>query len=874
MSWDADRLRSAFTAFFVERGHAPLPPAPLIPNDPSVLFTIAGMVQFKPYFTGEAVPPVPRATTIQPCFRTVDIDVIGTTARHNTFFEMLGNFSFGDYFKESAIPFAWQLVTEVLGFDPQRLWITVHDSDDEAEAIWRDTVGVPAERIQRMGADNFWQMGETGPCGPCSEIYYDKGERFGEAGGPAHGGSERYVEIWNLVFMQYDRQADTSLVPLPRPNIDTGAGLERILALLEGVDSIFETSVVAPIVDEAARLTGHAPGSSPEADVALRILADHARAMTFLVSDGVFPSNEGRGYVLRRIIRRAVLRAHQLGVGELVTPQLASAVVEMMSAGYPKLERDRSIVEKVVGREEEAFRRTLRAGSALLEEELARGLPTIAGEVAFRLHDTYGFPIDLTTEIAEARGVRVDRAGFEAAMSEQRLRARQGGRSRALAADDARDAFRDVLEEFGPTEFLGYSELSAAARVLAVLAHPEGSKVENVDGERAPDGAEVLDVVLDRTPFYAEGGGQVGDTGLIEGPTGHFRVLDTTSALEGLIRHTGYLLEGELQPGAVVTAGVDAARRNDIRRNHTGTHLLHWALREVLGEHVKQQGSLVAPRRLRFDFHHFAPLTEEEIAAVEDLVNQEVIADEHVRVREMPRAAAEEAGAIAFFGEKYGERVRVVEAGSASVELCGGTHVHATGMIGPLRIVSESSIGANTRRVEATTGTRSLEEIRAAERALARAAASLRTVPAEVPLAAERLLGRERELEEELRKVRADELAREAAELAARAGGGRVVVRRDELDATALRELALKVRDRPGVDAVAIIGSPDGQKVALVVAARAGSGVDARSVAAVAAAAIGGGGGGSPELATAGGRNPAGIETAVGLLREALTPAG
>ncbi len=874
MSWDANRLRSAFTAFFVERGHTALPPALLIPNDPSVLFTIAGMVQFKPYFTGEAVPPVPRATTIQPCFRTVDIDIIGTTARHNTFFEMLGNFSFGDYFKERAIPYAWELVTEVLGFDPERLWITVHESDDEAEAIWRDGVGVPAGRIQRMGADNFWQMGDTGPCGPCSEIYFDKGERFGEAGGPAHGGSERYVEIWNLVFMQYDRQADTSLVPLPKPNIDTGAGLERILALLEGVDSIYETSVIAPLVEEAARLTGRPPGSSPEADVALRILADHSRAWSFLVSDGVFPSNEGRGYVLRRIIRRAVLRAHQLGVSNLVTPSLSAAVVELMSAGYPKLERDRAIVEKVVGREEEAFRRTLRAGTGLLEEELARGLPTIAGEVAFRLHDTYGFPIELTTEIAASRGVHVDLAGFEAAMGEQRVRARQSGRSRVRQADETREAFREVLEEFGPTQFLGYSELAASARVLAVLPHAEGDEIENVDGERAPEGSEVLDVILDRTPFYAEGGGQVGDTGVIEAPTGRVRVLDTTVAVEGLTRHTGYVLEGELEPGATVTASVDAARRNDIRRNHTGTHLLHWALRRVLGDHVKQQGSLVAPRRLRFDFSHFAPLSDEEIAAVEDLVNREVIADEPVVTEEMVRGAAEEAGAIAFFGEKYGEHVRVVRAGSASVELCGGTHVHATGMIGPLRIVAESSIGANTRRIEATTGERSLEEIRATERALAQVASALRTVPAEVPVAVERLSAHERELEDELRRIRAGELSREAAELATRAEGGRVVARRDGLDQNGLRDLALKVREREGVQTVALVGSPDGQKVALVVASRPGSGVDARAVASGAAKAIGGGGGGSPELATAGGRNAAGIDDAVTVLRETLAPAG
>ncbi len=870
MNWDADRLRNAFTGFFVERGHTPLPPALLIPNDPSVLFTIAGMVQFKPYFTGEASPPVPRATTIQPCFRTVDIDIIGTTARHSTFFEMLGNFSFGDYFKELAIPYAWKLVTEVLGFDPERLWITVHESDDEAEQIWRDAAGVAPGRIQRLGAENLWQMGDTGPCGPDSEIFFDKGERFGDPGGPAHGGAERFVEIWNLVFMQFERHPDGLQSPLPRPSIDTGAGLERILALLEGKDSIYEASVIAPIVDEAARLTGRLPGSSPEADVALRILADHARAMTFLISDGVFPSNEGRGYVLRRVIRRAVLRATQLGVAEPVTLALCGAVVDLMSTGYPKLERDRSLVEKVVAREEESFRRTLRAGSLLLDEELARGLPTIAGEVAFRLHDTFGFPIDLTTEVAAERGVGVDLAGFEAAMGEQRLRARQGGRAQRGDVEEERAGFREVLEEFGRSEFLGYEQVSSASRVLAVLARPAGASFENVEGESAPDGAELLDVVLDRTPFYAEGGGQVGDTGWIEGPTGRFRVLDTTVAVEGVTRHTGHVVSGDLEAGATVTASVDTARRDDIRRNHTGTHLLHWALRQVLGEHVKQQGSLVAARRLRFDFHHFAPLSEAEVAAVEDLVNREVIADEPVVVREMARAEAERTGAVAFFGEKYGEQVRVVSAGSASVELCGGTHVHATGMIGPLRIVAESSIGANTRRVEATTGVRSLEEIRAAERALQRAAASLRAAPAEVPEAAERLVARERELEEQLRRVRLAELADEAADLARRSGGRAVVARRDRLDQGAMRELALKVREQEGVEAVALVGSPEGTKVALVVAARSSSGIDARTVVSAAGPLIGGGGGGSPELVTAGGRNVAGIDAALEALAQAL----
>ncbi|MDA8291144.1 MAG: alanine--tRNA ligase, partial [Actinomycetota bacterium] len=748
MTMDADGLRSAFTRFFVERGHAALPAAGLIPHDPSLLFTIAGMVQFKPYFTGEQVSPVPRATTIQPVFRTVDIELVGTDARHNTFFEMLGNFSFGDYFKERAIPYAWELVTEGLGFDPDRLWVTIHESDADASGIWQEAAGLPPERIQSMGEDNFWRMGATGPCGPCSEVYFDRGERFGASGGPAHGGEDRYVEIWNLVFMQYDQAADGSLSELPKKSIDTGAGLERLLTLIQGVDTVFETDVMAPLVEEAARLTRHAPGQTERGDVALRILADHARAMTFLVSDGVFPSNEGRGYVLRRVIRRAVLRAHQLGVADLVTPTLVGAVARTMGNAYPKLVRDASLVETVVGHEEEAFRRTLRAGSALLDEELDRAGPAVAGEVAFRLHDTFGFPVDLTEELAAERGVSLDRAGFEEAMRAQRERARRSGKRSAAAASSASEVWREVLAQFGPTRFLGYQATTAEGRVLAVEERPAGASVRSDDGEGAPPGALVLDLVLDATPFYPEGGGQVGDTGTIEGPSGRFRVLDTTRALDGVVVHTGFVVEGEIVAGEEVGAAVDAERRESIRRNHTGTHLLHWALRTVLGEHVTQQGSLVAPDRLRFDFSHFAPLTSEELASVDALVNSAILRDEPVRVYETSKGEAERAGAMAFFGDKYGEVVRVVEAGRGSVELCGGTHVHALGMIGPLRIVSESSIGANTRRIEATTGHESLAAVRANESILARSSEALHTTPAELTATIVKLLDHERSLED------------------------------------------------------------------------------------------------------------------------------
>jgi alanyl-tRNA synthetase len=870
MTKDADWLREAFTRYFVERGHAALPAAGLIPHDPSVMFTIAGMVQFKPYFTREQTPPVERATTIQPCFRMVDIDLVGKTARHNTFFEMLGNFSFGDYFKESAIPFAWELCTEVLGFDPDRLWVTVHESDTDASGIWQDVAHLAPERIQALGEPNFWKMGDTGPCGPCSEIYFDRGEAFGAGGGPAHGGEERYVEVWNLVFMQYERSFDGTLVELPKKSIDTGAGLERLLAAIQGVGSVFEIDNIAPLVEEAERLTDKRLGSSEHIDTALRILADHARAMTFLVSDGVFPTNEGRGYVLRRVIRRAVLRAHQLGVKDLVTPELTKVVIATLESAYPKLAKDSSLITTVLAHEEEAFRRTLRAGSLLLQDELEKGTATISGDVAFLLHDTYGFPIDLTVEVAAEHGVEVERARYEENMTEQRERARRLTTSAIAADQDAVAQWKAILEEFGKTRFVGYSTTATEARVLAVRALRAGDETVNVDGDKAPEGAELFAMVLDETPFYAEGGGQVGDTGTLEALKGTFRVLDTKYAIEGVISHIGYLKSGAIEAGEPVRAVVDSSRRDAIRRNHTATHLLQHALRVVLGGHVQQQGSLVARDRLRFDFSHFAPLSNDEIVAVEEIVNRKVLDDESVRTYETTRAQAEEAGAIAFFGEKYGDVVRVVEAGEGSVELCGGTHVSALGMIGPFRILSEGSIGANTRRIEATTGERSFDLIRAEKEMLSRLAKVLRSTPEELGDAAERLVTRDHELEAQLRSLQGAEFRNEAAHLATTAIKRRVVARRDGLSPDALRELALAVRDHEAIDVVGLIGAPDSERVSLVVVAMKGAGIDAKAVASSVARLVGGGGGGSPELATAGGRDVASIEQALSALSSAL----
>jgi alanyl-tRNA synthetase len=850
----ADELRKAFVAFFADRGHTAVPSASLIPHDPDLMFTVAGMVPFKPYFLGEEPAPWPRAVSVQRCVRAggkdSDLEEVGRDARHLSFFEMLGNFSFGDYFKAEAIPLAWEMVTELFGMDPEQLWVTVHHSDDEAADIWRDAVGVDPARIQRMGDDNWWGPpgGPPGPCGPCSEIYVDKGPAFGEAGGPANGGDERYLEIWNLVFMQFFRDPDGNDTELPRRNIDTGAGLERILAVLQGVESVFDTDVLAPLVEEAQSVTGHSIGTDEATDVSLRIIAEHARTITFLVGDGVFPSNTGRGYVLRRIIRRAIRHAYRLGTTAPVTPRMVAATVGVMGEAYPGLVDQRDFVTEVVGREEENFRRTLQSGLTILDGELAGLAPGSAldGSVAFRLHDTHGFPLELTEEIAAESGHGVDRSGFDAGMARQQELAAAARKSTGLGADT--EAYASLLEQFGPTEFTGRAEYESKARILGTVGDW---------------------VVLDRTPFYAEGGGQVGDTGTLTSATGTAEVLDCTYALGGQHRHRVVVTSGELLAGQEVTARIDGPRRDAIRRNHTATHLLHWALREVLGDHVKQQGSLVAPDRLRFDFSHYEALTPGQVAAIEDLVNADILGNHPARHFETTRDQASELGAIAFFGEKYGEVVRVLEAGPHSIELCGGTHVGALGDIGAFKIVSESSIGSNIRRVEAMTGMGPIERMRADEEMLA-SAASLLGVPAdELPDAVERRLAELKELRNEVRNLRRQAASSQAAELVGAATDGVVVARVDGQVPDDLRQLAIEVRSREGVRAVVLIGSPDGSSVSLVAAVTPESGLDASALLADAARAVKGGGGRNPELAVAGGRDPGGIDEALGLARSA-----
>jgi alanyl-tRNA synthetase len=855
----ADQLRSAWTEFFASRSHTVVPSGSLLPTHPSApMFTNSGMMPFVPYFLGEEAVTwePPRAVSIQKCVRAGgkhnDLDAIGRSPRHLSFFEMLGNFSFGDYFKTEAITWAWEFVTEVLGIDGDRLWVTCHVSDDEAEDIWADVVGLSRDRIQRLDKDNFWEMGETGPCGPSSEIFYDYGPEHGPEGGPANPEAEhRYVEIWNLVFQVYFRHADGSLSDLPSRNVDTGAGMERILAVLADSPSLYAADVLSGLVDEAQSVTGRKLGDGELSDIALRLLADHTRTAAFLVADGVVPSNEDRGYVLRRIIRRAVRFAYMLDVERPVMAPMVDRCIEIMGGAYPELVEQRTLLIEMIGREEEKFRQTLARGSSLLDGELDaldQG-GTLDGRVAFELHDTFGFPLEVTQEMAELRGVAVDLDEFDAAMAEQRERSRAAGRRTGVASGDDVDAVREILTRSGPTVFTGRDELESAATIVGMVGDA---------------------VFLDRTPFYAESGGQVGDTGTITTSTGTLRVLDTTYALPGLHRHQVETVEGSVELGQAATASVDVERRNAIRRNHTATHILHWALREVLGDHVKQQGSWVGPDRLRFDFSHFAAITPEELVEIEDLANREILSNAPVRHFETTMDEARALGAIAFFGEKYGDTVRVLEAGPHSTELCGGTHVGALGDIGPVKVISESSIGSNIRRLEAVTGFGPIERLRA-EESRARAAAELVGVtPDDLVEGVERRMGELKSLRQELTALRRELAGNQAVGLESSAIDGAVVALVEAESRNDLRDLAVALRDRPGIRAVVLGASPGGKGAALVAAVDPDSGLNAAALIAEATRTIGGGGGKGDELAMAGGRDPDRLEEALEQVRALL----
>ena len=849
-----NELRQAFLAFFRDRGHEIVPSSPLVPaDDPTLLFTNAGMVQFKDVFLGREKRPYRRAVTSQRCVRAGgkhnDLENVGYTARHHTFFEMLGNFSFGDYFKERAIELAWEFLTETLALPPERLWVTVFEEDDEAADLWLRKMKIDPARFSRMGTkDNFWAMGDTGPCGPCSEIFYDHGPDVpgGPPGSPDEDG-DRYVEVWNLVFMQFDRSESGELTPLPKPSVDTGMGLERVAAVMQGVHSNYDIDLFRNLIRATTRILGiEDDGSS-----SLNVIADHIRACAFLIVDGVLPGNEGRGYVLRRIIRRAIRHGKKLGVDASFFHQLVGPLCDEMGEAYPELVKARSHVEKVLAREEERFAETLDQGMEILDAAIAklagRQLP---GEVVFKLYDTYGFPVDLTADVARERGLTIDEAGFERQMAAQR------GRARAASKFGAGSGER--LETDAQSTFTGYELLEEESVVTALFR--DGQEVEELAAGES--GA----VVLESTPFYAESGGQVGDTGALEGDGGSFTVTDTQKSGKAIL-HLGELRVGKLARGDKVTARIDAERRGRTVLNHSATHLLHAALRRLLGEHVQQKGSLVAPDRLRFDFSHYEPVTPAELQAIEDLVNEQIRKNATAETNVMTYDDAVGSGALALFGEKYEDRVRVLRLGDFSVELCGGTHVGSAGEIGVFKITSESGIASGVRRIEAVTGKGALEWIDANLKVLDSAAAILKGQRTEVASKVEQLLKRNRELEKELAAARQQLVSGKSAvpENVTEVDGIKVLASRmDGADARTLRDAVDRLKDQLK-SAVVVLASVDGGKVRLAAGVTRNNveRVRAGDVLQPVAEQVGGKGGGRPDFAQAGGTRPEALDEAL-----------
>ncbi|HEL4266950.1 TPA: alanine--tRNA ligase [Stenotrophomonas maltophilia] len=870
------QIRSDFLEFFKGKGHTIVPSAPLVPgNDPTLLFTNSGMVQFKDVFLGAEKRSYVRAADVQRCLRAGgkhnDLDQVGYTARHHTFFEMLGNWSFGDYFKKDAIAWAWELLTQVWKLPAERLLVTVYQTDDEAYALWRDMVGVPEERIVRIGdnkgapfaSDNFWQMADTGPCGPCTEIFYDHGDHI--AGGPPGSPDEdgdRFIEIWNLVFMQFDRQPDGTLVPLPAPCVDTGMGLERLAAILQHVHTNYEIDLFQALIRKASELTGTADLENKS----LRVIADHIRACSFLIVDGVLPSNEGRGYVLRRIIRRALRHGWMLGVRQPFFSKLVPTLVEQMGEAYPELPAAVDTVTRALQAEEERFAETLDAGMKIFEDVAGKASNgVIPGVDAFRLYDTYGFPLDLTQDIARERDLTVDIAGFDAAMEQQRETARAAGKFGGGVTLPA-----ELVATLSPTVFLGYDRLQAdGLSVLALLK--DGRPVQSADA-----GDSVI-VITNQTPFYAESGGQVGDTGVLTGNGVRLVVEDTQKFAGQFHGHVGTLSEGGLKVGDVLSGQVDGERRGATILNHSATHLLHAALREVLGTHVQQKGSLVAPDRLRFDFSHFQPISAEELAVIERKVNQQVRANNAAEVHTMGMQEALDFGAMALFGEKYGEHVRVLKMGDYSTELCGGTHVNRTGDIGLFKITSEGGVSAGVRRIEAVTGQGALDYVDAEEARLAEAADLLGGSAADVVEKIRALGQRQKQLERELDAVKAKVAAGATADLSGQAvevAGVKVLAARLEgFDAKALRDAMDRLKQQLGDAVIVLAGAQDG-KAALVagVNGSAMGKVKAGELLSHIAGQIGGKGGGRPDLAQGGGEDGPALATALAAVVEWVSP--
>ena len=858
-----NQIRKEFIEFFKKKNHKHFESASLIPDDPTLLLTVAGMVPFKPYFLGQKEAPYPRVTTYQKSIRTNDLENVGRTARHHTFFEMLGNFSFGDYFKEEAIVWSWEFVTEVLGLDKDKLWVSVFTTDDEAEKIWIEKCNFPKERIVRLGEDeNWWAAGPTGSCGPCSEIHVDLG--------PAYGGDEnsklgdegtdnRFIEIWNLVFTEWNRMEDGSLEPLPKKNIDTGAGLERVTAMVQGKSNNFETDLLFPLVEEAGRLTNTKYGEDKEKDFSLKVITDHSRAVTFLINDGVIPSNEGRGYVLRRILRRAVRHGRLLGQSELFLYKMVDKVVEMMNEAYPDLNDNLEHIKKVVKIEEEKFSRTLDQGIQLVNQEIEKvkseGGKKLSGDITFRLYDTYGFPYELTEEICEEKGVEVSREEFEAKMEEQKEKARA---AREVVMEKGQDSFiEEFYDKYGATNFVGYETLKETAKLLSIREGKDGKTL----------------MIFDTTPFYGESGGQTADIGVISGNGFEGKVVDVQKQ-KGIFTHIIEIVKGEAKEGEEYLLEVDEMNRLATAKNHTATHLLHKALREVLGTHVQQAGSLVNGQRLRFDFNHYEAMTSEEIEKVENLVNEKIAESLCVTVRNMSMDEAKKEGAMALFGDKYGDVVRVVKVDDFSIELCGGTHIDNIAKIGLFKIESESGIAAGVRRIEAVTGLGAYELVKKMERTLKEIAKTVKSDEANVVERVEKMTETLRENSKEIETLKAKITNYEAGSLNAAAeeiNGVKVVIKTfKDKTAEELRQMVDSLKDKLGSCVVVLASGEDKAVFAVGVTKDLIGKVKAGNLVKEAAQIAGGNGGGRPDFAQAGGKDASKIEEAVAKVRETL----
>ncbi|MEV3126468.1 alanine--tRNA ligase [Paenibacillus larvae] len=862
----ASEIRSKWLNFFASKGHKVEPSASLVPhNDASLLWINAGMAPLKPYFDGRIIPENPRIVNAQKCIRTNDIENVGKTRRHHTFFEMLGNFSIGDYFKEQAITWAWEFLTDPkwIGFEPERISVTVYKEDQEAFDLWHNKIGLPEERIYKLGDDNFWDIGE-GPCGPCTEIFYDRGEAYGDLSDPEcwpGGENERFLEVWNLVFSQFNHNKDGSYTPLPSKNIDTGAGLERFAAILQNVDSNFDTDLFQPMIQKTCGLAKVSYKEKEETDIALKVIADHIRTVAFSVGDGVLPSNEGRGYVIRRLLRRAVRYGKVLGMDKPFMYQLVPALCDVMGMYYTEIVEKQEFIEKIIRTEEERFHETLSDGleilSHLVAEARKKGMTQIGGQDAFKLYDTYGFPIDLTEDFAAEQGMTVDKEGFEASMQEQRERARA-----ARQDTDSMNVQGGPLADFtDKSEFVGYNDLVVPAKIIALMHNNTMVDIVNE--------GEICQVVLDRTPFYAESGGQVSDKGTIRYGETLLRVEEVGKAPHGQHVHTVLVEKGTARVGAETEASVDPSLRGDIVKNHTATHLLHKALNEVLGEHVNQAGSLVAQQRLRFDFSHFGSITEEELQEVERKVNEQIWQNIPVIIKLMPIDEAKAMGAMALFGEKYGKVVRVVRVGDYSLELCGGCHVANTAEIGQFKIVSESGIGSGVRRIEAVAGKHAYTYMEDQIRLLKETAVLLKSKVADVPKRVDSILSQMKELNREIESLRSKLSHIEAGSLTDQikeVGGIKLLAAEvNAADMDSLRQLADEMKAQIG-SGVIVLGAVSGQKVNLVAAVTQDltkKGLHAGQIVKAAASICGGGGGGRPDMAQAGGKDPSKLKEAL-----------